>query len=573
MTPTPHTPPLTRLDRGGRRGRLTVVLGGQKSGKSGLAARRAAASGRAVVVVTPAVVRDEEFKARVERHRADRPEHWRTLETFDLAGAVAEAGAGAFVLVDALDTWLAETLESAGVFVGDDVPDPEQRAAAEDGVVAALAAFTEAIASLDVDVLVIAGQPGLGVHAGGPGARLYVDVHGRAVQALSAAADEALLVVGGRVVRLDADVPPVVAAPVTLHAADQQERPATALTPAKAALLREHGDTQVPAGAVDLAVNVQPGPPPWLADRLAAALTHLAAYPDDRAARAAAAARHGRPPEECLVVDGAAEAFWLLAQVLRPHRAACVHPSFTEPEAALRAVGAEIVRVQRDPERDWQLTPSSIPEDADLVVLGRPDNPTGALDPADTVAALARPGRTVVVDEAFAEFLDDAGGVAGHRDLPGLVSVRSLTKLWGLAGLRVGYLLGPAELVGRLGAHRQPWSVNSLALTAIEALTTPAAEAERRAVAARVAQLRTELLDDLRSLPGLRVWDADANFVLIRSERPGLRDRLLDHGLAARRADTFPGLDDRAVRVAVRDRDTNRRLVAALHEIDKGGSA
>ena len=556
-----------------RAGRLTLVLGGQKSGKSGLAARRASASGRPVVVVAPAVVRDEEFEARVERHRADRPAHWRTLETFDLAAAVREAGAGSFVLVDALDTWLAETLESAGVFVGDQVPDPELRAAAEDGVVAALGAFTAAVAAQDVEVLVIAGQPGLGVHAGGPGARLYVDVHGRAVQTLSAVADEALLVVGGRIVRLEPDA----LEHRFLH--DQQGsavvvgRPAEALAPADAALLREHGDTQVPPGAVDLAVNVQPGPPSWLADRLAASVRDLAAYPDDHAARAAAAARHGRPPDECLVVDGAAEAFWLLAQVLRPRLAACVHPSFTEPEAALRAAGTEIARVQRDPERDWQLTPSSIPDEADLVVLGRPDNPTGTLDPVKTVAALVRPGRTVVVDEAFAEFLDDAGGLANRRDLPGVVAVRSLTKLWGLAGLRVGYLTGPAPLIARLGAARQPWSVNTLALTAIEALTAPVAEDERRARAEAVAALRTDLLGALRSVSGLRVWDASANFVIIRSERPGLRDRLLHHGLAARRADTFPGLDDRYARVAVRDRDTNARLVAALHAIEEGGSA
>ncbi|WP_162605747.1 Rv2231c family pyridoxal phosphate-dependent protein CobC [Jiangella aurantiaca] len=532
------------------------MLGGQKSGKSGLAARRAEASGRPVVVVAPAVVRDDEFKARVARHRADRPAHWRTLETFDLAAAVADAGAGSFVLVDALDTWLAETLESAGVFVGDEVPDPALRARAEDAVVAALRAFTDAVAALDVDVLVIAGQPGLGVHAGGPGARLYVDVHGRAVQVLSAAADEALLVVGGRVVRLEADV------------TSEPARSAPVVDP----LLREHGDTQVPPGAVDLAVNVQPGPPSWLADRLAAAVRDLAAYPEDRAARAAAAARHGRPAEECLVVDGAAEAFWLLAQVLRPRLAACVHPSFTEPEAALLAAGVPVVRVMRDAGQDWRLDPAGIPAAADLVVLGRPDNPTGVLDRGETVAALARPGRTVVVDEAFAEFLDDADGLAGRRDLPGVVAVRSLTKLWGLAGLRVGYVVGPVELISRLAAGRQPWTVNSLALTAIEALTAPVAEDERRARAGAVAELRTELVAGLRSVGGLDVWDAHANFVLVRSGRPGLRDRLLQHGLAARRADTFPGLDDRAVRVAVRDRATNERLVAALRTIEEGGS-
>jgi histidinol-phosphate/aromatic aminotransferase/cobyric acid decarboxylase-like protein len=376
-----------------------------------------------------------------------------------------------------------------------------------------------------------------------------VDLHGLAVQALSEAAGEVLLVVGGRALPLPA-VP----------------------EPAVPAALREHGDRQVPAGAVDLAVNVLPGPPQWLAGRLAAMVGDLAGYPDDRAARAAAAARHHRPASECLVVDGAAEAFWLLAQALRPRLAACVHPSFTEPEVALRATGVPVVRVQRRA-GGWALDPAAVPAGADLVVVGRPDNPTGALDPVDTIASLTRPGRTLVVDESFAEFLDDAGGFADRRDLPGVVAVRSLGKLWGLAGLRVGYLVGPAALVDRLAAVRQPWSGNTLALAAIEALTDPAAEPERRERAGEVARRRAELVAALREVPRLEVWDAPANFLLLRSPVAGLRDRLLAHGLAARRADTFPGLDDRAVRVAVRDAAVHHRLVTALRTILEGESA
>ncbi|HEU0287948.1 MAG TPA: Rv2231c family pyridoxal phosphate-dependent protein CobC, partial [Nocardioidaceae bacterium] len=393
---------------------------------------------------------------------------------------------------------------------------------------------------------VIAGQPGLGVHAAGPGARRYVDLHGLSVQAVADAADDVFLVVGGRVAPLD------------------RLDPASEVPSA----LRSHGDAQVPAGAVDLAVNVEPGPPEWLAARLTAAVHDLAGYPDDRPARAAAAARHGRLPEECLVTNGASELFWLLGSVLRPRRAACVHPSFTEPEAALRSSGVPVVRVMRDPDRDWLLDPETVPVDADLVVVGRPDNPTGVLDPVSTIERLCRPGRTVVVDEAFAEFLDDADGFAGLRDLPGLICVRSLTKLWGLAGLRVGYAVGPAALVGRLAERRQPWSPNTLALVALESIVD--AEDERRSRAADVARRRSDLIRDLRTVAGLQVWEPHANFVLVQGPRPGLRDRLLEHGLAARRADTFPGLDDRAIRVAVRDPKTNRRLVAALHDIVEG---
>ena len=90
-----------------------------------------------------------------------------------------------------------------------------------------------------------------------------------------------------------------------------------------------------------------------------------------------------------------------------------------------------------------------MPDEADLVVLGRPDNPTGRLEASTSSRRSGRPGRVIVVDEAFADFLPDAAGVHPSR-LPGVVCVRSLTKLWGLAGLRVGYLLAEPTLVRRL---------------------------------------------------------------------------------------------------------------------------
>lgn len=529
------------------RGRFLLVLGGQRSGKSAYAAQRVAAADAAVVVVAPAVVRDEEFADRVARHRADRPTQWRTLEHFDLAAAVREAGPHAAVLIDAVDTWLAEVLLQGGVDLGDEGPTRATLAAAETDIANRLDALLRAVRSRSGLTVVVAGQPGLGVHAAGRGSRAYVDVHGRAVQRLSRGADEAVLLVGGR--------------PVALGAAIADDARGAGPTPVS----RDHGDTQVPTGAVDLAVNVLAGPPGWLAADLAAASRDLAQYPDDTAARHAAAARHGRVPAECVVVPGAAEAFWALPRALRPSLAACVHPSFTEPEAALQAAGVPVVRVNRSPADGWALDPATVPEAADLVVVGRPDNPTGMVDDAASVAALCRPGRTVVVDEAFAEFLPEAGGLADRHDLPGLVSVRSLTKLWGLAGLRVGYLVGPAELVARLDADRQPWATSTPSLLAVERLV--AAEDERRARAARVADNRAALLAVLRAVDGVTAWDGGANFLLLRTGHPDLRTALLRHGFAVRRGDTFPGLDRSYVRVAVREPDIGHGLAAAIRTV------
>ena len=208
--------------------------------------------------------------------------------------------------------------------------------------------------------------------------------------------------------------------------------------------LRHHGDAELAPGLVDLAVNVRPGgTPSWLRDALAGSLADLGAYPDAGPARAAVAARHDRPVDEVLLTAGAAEAFVLLARALRPRCAVVVHPQFTEPEAALRAAGHPVRRVVlRWP---FTLDPAAVPADADLVVVGNPTNPTSVLHPADALAALARPGRTLVVDEAFADCVPgEPESLAARRDIPGLVVVRSLTKTWGLAGLRIGYVLADA---------------------------------------------------------------------------------------------------------------------------------
>jgi histidinol-phosphate/aromatic aminotransferase/cobyric acid decarboxylase-like protein len=321
---------------------------------------------------------------------------------------------------------------------------------------------------------------------------------------------------------------------------------------------RTHGDSFVETGRLDFAVNVWPGARPASLEAALEAALRRTGYPDERAARAAVAARHGRPSSEVLLTNGACEAFWLLAHTLTPRRAACVHPGFTEPEAALRAVGCDVTRVFREPD-DWRLVTASVPADVDLVVVGNPDNPTGRLE---HTAALVAPERLLVVDESFMDFVPGERESLGHRR--DVVVVRSLTKLWSLAGIRAGYVLAPADLVERLEAHRQPWSVNAAACAALEYC---AADAETpRRVAAEVAAARTELARGLAEVPVVRrVWQGTANFLLL--ELDGGRAvvaGLAESGIAVRPCESFPGLGRDHVRVAVRHAADNRLLVEAL---------
>lgn len=336
------------------------------------------------------------------------------------------------------------------------------------------------------------------------------------------------------------------------------------------AALRHHGDAEVGAGLVDLAVNVRLRiPPAWLRERIAASLADLAAYPDPRAARDAVAARHGRPADEVLLTAGAAEAFVLLARAIRPRHAVVVHPQFTEPESALRAAGHSLDRVILTENAGFTLDPRAIPDSADLVVVGNPTNPTSVLHPADALAALAKPGRVLVVDEAFMDAVPgEPESLAARRDLPGLVVIRSLTKTWGLAGLRVGYLLAPPDLVRTLGEAQPLWSVATPALAAALACCEPAALAEARRMAADAVSACDYLVQRLARLPGVAVPVAPrAPFVLVRADDgTNVRLRLRERGFALRRADTFPGLGADWLRIAVRDAPTTDALVAAWRE-------
>lgn len=327
--------------------------------------------------------------------------------------------------------------------------------------------------------------------------------------------------------------------------------------------LRHHGDLDAVPGLVDLAVNVRPGmPPQWLLGRLAA--VDLAHYPDQAAAIAAVAARHDRSPDEVLITAGAAEAFVLIARALATRRAAVVHPQFTEPELALRAAGHQVDRVLLEP--PFVLDPAAVPADADLVVLGNPTNPTSVLHPADTVRALIRPGRVVVVDEAFADCVP--GEPESLAAEPGVVVVRSLTKTWGLAGLRVGYLLADRPLIERLRAAQPHWPVSSPALEACVACTEPAAQVQARDWAEELGARRDHLAAALADLPGVDVVPAArASFLLARTERSRIWEPLRDKGFAVRRGDNFPGLGPHWFRVAVRDVSTSTAFVHALQEV------
>lgn len=325
---------------------------------------------------------------------------------------------------------------------------------------------------------------------------------------------------------------------------------------------------------LDFSANINPlGFPPAIPQVVAQTLKEIVHYPDRRCLelRGDLAAYHGLAPEEILVGNGSTELIYLIARALRPRRALIVAPAFSEYENGLAAAEISVSFQVTDADHNFTLHGPLELQGADLVFLANPASPSGALLPPERllsrVADLESAGVHLVLDEAFIDFVEDAS-LKGHlAQFRHLLLLRSFTKFFGIPGMRLGYLLGSPDLIERLAARQEPWSVNTLAQAMGRACLTDADFMVR--TRDLVCREREYLLTGLGRIPGLRTFPGEVNYLLLEITRPGwtaarLRQELLPLGIIIRDASNFLGLDGRHCRVAVRGRPENDRLLQAL---------
>lgn len=329
--------------------------------------------------------------------------------------------------------------------------------------------------------------------------------------------------------------------------------------------------------ALDFSANVSPlGLPAGVAAAITNALPTADRYPDPlcRELRAALAGAEGVPADWILCGNGAADLIFRLALAVRPRRALLPAPTFAEYEAALQTVGCAVQRVFLREENEFAVTEEfidAVTPETDIVFLCQPNNPTGQVTPPALVERLVRRcaecGAVLAVDECFLDFLPDRDAWTAKqflRDAPQLVILKAFTKLYAMAGVRLGYALcGDATLLEKMRGAGQPWAVSSLAQAAGLAALQETAYAG--AVRALIAEQRPRMAAGLRAL-GLRVMDGQANYLLFRAT-PDFGEKLRRRGAVVRSCANYPGLDAAWYRTAVRTAEENTRLLQIMGEI------
>ncbi len=339
-----------------------------------------------------------------------------------------------------------------------------------------------------------------------------------------------------------------------------------------------------PAEILDFSASINPlGLPPKAALAIKRSLKLVPPYPDPGSVdlREALSSFHGVRPDEVLPANGSTQLIHLIPEVLRPKAALIVEPAFSEYRASLKRSGCRaggfLLRESEGFSLDLKRLERRLRRGYGLLYIANPANPTGALIEKEAMLAVASLcascGTTLVVDEAFMDFAEAESIKREAARLKGVIVLRSLTKFFSMAGLRLGFMISDRRLIKMFAEALPPWSINTLAAAAAEAALKD--KRYRMATWRWLDAERPFLLNGLKGIPGLKPFPSGANFFLVKITRPSvtaplLKAALLEKGMLIRELSAFPGLGQGYFRVAVRSRRENRLLIGSLEGVLTG---
>ncbi|WP_027363748.1 threonine-phosphate decarboxylase CobD [Desulfotruncus alcoholivorax] len=336
----------------------------------------------------------------------------------------------------------------------------------------------------------------------------------------------------------------------------------------------------------DFSANINPlGPSPAAVKAIQDNLDLIRHYPDPSCSelRSALSGYLSIPPENIIFGNGASELIYLIAHVLKFNSALVTAPTFIEYGEAINCAGGAVKEILLQEQKDFALPATQIIKALpgnDVIFICNPNNPTGRVENRSIIKSIIENaednGVYTVVDEAFIDFTESVkqfSVIPLLNKYPKLLVLYSLTKFFGIPGLRLGALLGPAEIVRKLETGKDPWNVNILAQVAGKAALSDFDYMDETIKLVR--QEREFLYRAISRISGLKAYQGNANYLLVKILKGGMTSSqlvalLAQKGVLIRDCSNFSGLNNSFIRVAVKTRRENVILIEALTEAMKG---
>lgn len=326
---------------------------------------------------------------------------------------------------------------------------------------------------------------------------------------------------------------------------------------------------------LDFSVNLNPlDMPSEVTDAMLAGLSEIHQYPDpsQQKLRERIAAFEGTDTENVICGNGASELLMAAVHAVMPKRALITAPCYAGYAVALDAVNAEIKEYTLDENNGFALDGGildHITDDTDMVFIADPNNPNGRLIEPELKRKISEKcelcDAVLVIDECFYPLTE-----AGVRQIfitGRSLHLRAFTKTFAVPGIRLGYMLSAdTDLLGTVRKHLPEWNVSRIAERTGEAAADVLLRTGYLERSVRMITEEREYLSDQLRKSGVKVYESDTNYMLIRS-RTDLYDRLHERGILIRRCSNFSGLDGTFFRIAVRTHDDNEELISTLRTI------
>lgn len=329
---------------------------------------------------------------------------------------------------------------------------------------------------------------------------------------------------------------------------------------------------------IDFSANINPlGLPQKVKREVFKNFASVLHYPDPEAKsiKKKIAQYWGIGEENILVGNGSVELIYLVMLTYRPKKVLIPSPTFSEYERAVKELGGTPKFLSLQGKEGFRLNLDGLSSlgEFEAIFICNPNNPTGSLLLEEPQRVMDLPGKLMVVDEAFMDFLSqekDYTLIWKAIKNKYLIVLRTFTKIFALPGLRIGYLVAHKEIVSELKGHRLPWSVNAFAQIAAEVVLD--AKEHIRKTREFIEKEREFLFREIGRIKGLRPYSSVVNFLLVRIEKnnmtaSSLAKKLLRYGILIRDCSNFRSLGHKFIRIAVRSHNENLYLLKHLKEV------